>query len=77
MLLVCFRLAKDLGCSVADLSQRMAWDELLHWIAYYTREADMALPPEQRPLRPRTREEAASALDRVFGVSSKKKTTKP
>ena len=77
MLLVCFRLAKDLGMTVAELSHRMSWDELLHWIAYYTREADLALPPEKRPMRPKSPEEAAKALDSIFkGKAKAIKTTK-
>jgi hypothetical protein len=71
VLLVCFRLAKDLGMTVADLTQRMSWAELLCWIAYYTREADMAVPPEKRPVRPKTKEEAAQALDRLLGGRAK------
>lgn len=71
MLLVCFRLAKDLGCPVHELTQRISWSELLHWIAYYTREADMALPPDQRPHRPTSREDAAKTLDRLFGGVAK------
>jgi hypothetical protein len=71
VLLVCFRLAKDLGMTVADLSSRMSWDELLHWIAYYTREADLALPPDKRPIRPKNKEEAAKAIDRLLGGRAK------
>lgn len=66
-MLVCFRLAKDLGMTVADLTQRMSWAELLCWIAYYTREADLSLPPDKRPIRPKNKEEAAKALDRLLG----------
>ena len=73
--MVCFRVAKDLGMTVADLGQRMSWSELMHWIAYYTREADLALPPEKRPIRAKTPEQAAAALDRAFGSRAKKKPT--
>jgi len=61
-------LAKDLGCSVAELGDRLSWSELLHWVAYYTRESDLALPPDKRPVRPKSPEEAAKALDSAFGL---------
>jgi hypothetical protein len=57
---------------VTELSGRLSWVELLHWIAFYTRESDMALPPDKRPARPQTPEEAAAALDRAFGFHKRK-----
>ena len=61
---------------VADLAERLSWDELTHWVAYYAREADLAIPKDKRPARPQTPEEAAQALDRAFGLRSPKKKTK-
>jgi hypothetical protein len=41
---------------------------MMHWIAFYTWEADQAMPPNKRPIRCRTPDEAAAALDRAFGI---------
>lgn len=57
---------------VAELSTRLTWAELMHWVAFYTREADLALPPEKRPVRPNSPEEAAKALDGIFGMKRSK-----
>ncbi len=59
---------------VAELVERLSWVELLHWIAFYTREADAALPPEKRPIRAKTPEQAAAALDSLFKITLAKKT---
>lgn len=68
MLRLCFRLASQIGTTVTDLARRVSWVELTHWIAYYTWEADQALPASRRPIRPRTPDEAADAMDRAFGI---------
>jgi hypothetical protein len=52
----------------------MSWAELLHWIAMYQIEAELALPPDKRPKRPRSKEEAAELLSQAFGVQSSAKT---
>ena len=39
LLQVLFRLARDLGCTVADLQQRVTWIEFLHWVQFYLLEA--------------------------------------
>ena len=49
--------------TVAELMERMSWAELLHWIAFYTREAHAALPPGKRPIKAKTPQEAAKAID--------------
>lgn len=66
-MLILFRMAREWGCSVAEIGARLSWAELLHWIAFYQREADLALPPEKRPKRAATKEEAAALLDQAFG----------
>jgi hypothetical protein len=73
LLRVCFRVARDIGCTVAELGQRLSWSELLHWIAIYQIEADLALPPDKRPKRPQTPEETAAALNSAFGLKTRKK----
>lgn len=73
MLRLLFRLAKDLGRTVAELAESMSWPELVQWIAYYTWEADQSLPEGKRPVRVRTKEQAAAALDRFFKVVKPKK----
>jgi hypothetical protein len=50
----------------------MSFTELLHWVAFYTHEADLQMPPERRPVRPKSKEEAAKALDSIFGISTSK-----
>jgi hypothetical protein len=50
---------------VAELVDRVSWAELRHWLVWYQMEADATLPKDRRPIRPRTREEAAAALDRA------------
>ncbi len=64
---------------VSELMERLSWAELLHWIAFYTIETDAALPPEKRPIRAKTPEEAAKALDSLFKITTraKKKKGKP
>lgn len=52
----------------------MGWAELLHWIAFYQWEADQALPPDKRPIRPTTREEAVAGLFRLFRIQKPKPT---
>lgn len=53
---------------VVDLVERLSWPELQRWIAFYTWEADQALPPNKRPIRPRNAAQAAAALDKAFGI---------
>jgi hypothetical protein len=72
-LLICFRLARDVGCTVGELSTRLTWAELMHWVAFYTREADLALPRDKRPIRPTNAAEAAMALDGLFGMRKKQR----
>jgi hypothetical protein len=66
-MLLLFRIAKDWGCPVSELGSRLSWAEFLHWIAYYQREAEQALPPDKRPKRAATKEQAAALLDQAFG----------
>ncbi len=54
---------------VAKLEQEMSWPELLHWIAFYTWESDQELPPGERPIRARTPQEGADAINRLFKIS--------
>jgi hypothetical protein len=75
-MLLCFRVARDIGCTVAELADRLSWAELLHWVAFYTREEDLKLPPEKRVVRPGNKEEATKALDALFGGFAKPKGTK-
>lgn len=72
-MLLCFRIARDIGCTVAELADRLSWAELLHWVALYTREEDAKLPPEKRPVRPADKKEAAHALNALFGAFAKPK----
>jgi hypothetical protein len=53
---------------VADLIDRMTWPEFVNWMAFYTWENDQATPPAKRRIRPKTKEQAANALDALFGV---------
>lgn len=53
---------------MAELGERVTWQEVLGWIAFYTWESDQSLPPEKRPLRARTPEQAAAALDFAFKI---------
>jgi DNA mismatch repair protein MutH len=72
LLRICFRIARDIGCTVAELGLRLSWAELLHWIALYQIEADLALPPDKRPVRPKSPEETAKALNQALGLGPKK-----
>ena len=71
MLRIAFRLARDLGMTVAELMARMSWAELLHWIEFMRWEHDQSLPPSKRPVRARTPEQGAAALDLAFGIKRK------
>jgi len=53
---------------VAELVHRVSWQEMRHWIAFYTWEGDQQLPPGKRPIRPQNADEAAAALERMFGI---------
>lgn len=59
-------MARDLGLPVGELGNRLSWAELLHWIALYQIEANQALPPHLRTVRPRTSEDTVLILDQVF-----------
>ena len=72
-MLLCFRIARDVGCTVAELADRLSWAELLHWVAFYTREEDAKLPPDKRPMRVATKEDAAKALHSMFSGIAKPK----
>jgi hypothetical protein len=56
----CFRLAHILGMPVAELSERVTYAELVHWIAYVDEENELAKPPAKR--RPRLRRPSPSAM---------------
>ena len=53
---------------VSELMQRVSWMELLHWIAFYTWEADQQVPPRKRPIRARTPADGIRALNHLFQV---------
>jgi hypothetical protein len=53
----CFRLAQILGMPVAELSERVTYSELVHWIAYVDEENELAKPPAKR--RPKRQTPAA------------------
>lgn len=72
MLRLCFRIARDLGRTVAELIQTLSWVEMHQWIAFYAWEYDQSLPPAKRAIRARTPAQAAAALDRAFGIKRKK-----
>lgn len=59
--------------TVAELGVRMSWPELVHWIALLQLEAELALPPEKRPKRPKSNEEAAAMLNAALGISPQRK----
>jgi hypothetical protein len=68
LLRICFRLARDVGCTVAELNERVSWPEFLNWMAFYLWEADEQLPPGKRPVRARTPEQGVAALNRAFKI---------
>jgi len=59
-----FRLAQTLSMPVGELSERVTYAELIHWLAFLDEESERAKPPEKRRSRRRlTRKELKNKAD--------------